>query len=950
MDSNQIALAFIGLYLLFAGVAATASALDLAVEVVRQGLAEGASIADRLRLLPLTALFFAYVWGCLHRVATRFRKVLVSSAEETARIATLACESAISVVKGFINVLKATHLPGILQWVFVHLVGSAEDFVNYVCDDRPKLSERRRVVHTRQSKYDAQLLRLSQLNDQVAWMFQRASETFDSARGSRFSREYKLLRPTQFSGWVAAVVPKQGPIPVLDPWYRLCHRLDIRLHWCNQTVLRLDAVIERNQVSFAGLERQLYHFSRQHEAIIDQARALKLRATERFVSGIRAQSLTDPSPASAELSCLPRLGPVFPPAMRRPRIDERVRLATIACKEAQAAFKMALAKENRFWLTRATVSVARAAAQRRLISAHAKELRLMEQLCWGEMVEKVMEEQGAAAVVATPAEHALPKPTLSLTAEETGALDASINATEPTDLKLLGIEEMVKKVVRSAVPEEPETSLTREKEDDRVAEAQMSLARTVEVIPVSAVYEPNPVVEQGEVTTMATNQPMEEPEKIGVTPSEARVSVMPAYEPKPTSSEVMVAMETVEFYHGVSKTKPSLMELDDKDSVMRTNEPEHAFSPENHVMDTVVTPVLAYLEYAFSYEDHPMETVEAASLVISEVEQDEEMDVPMEITDEAEMDGVAPTYSFGPADSEMEKPEVTDGFEAEGNQQMNDAVNEPTMAAYKADMGITPDADGQISSAAAEGVMTDAPAPESPADGLAGQAPMEDILRDGNDWWAKNHPKEAARAAYREAEARRAQFAMSSPSAPVLPTPQQNTIFPAEALDIAPWHPDAETAAKAAQIAFKMSKAATTGQSEALDTSARAEAASTAEAASRPGSKRNLGRVEVDYENDTDEMAMDTDSARVVRDYSGADNRADKQEIDEKAVALFEAMSPAVESNSRPPADAVLPREAVIPMYRQNTFSDTGGWNGRISNSLFPRTGSLSVAVPPRPP
>jgi hypothetical protein len=171
----------------------------------------------------LTSLF-AFFEGCLPTVAAKINQILVSLSAGATRRANLARESVINAAWGYINALRLVTVAGILSWM-LSCLGSllllvlrpflpailrkyflwrnwAEDrlgdFVDLVCVDRAKQSERRREVASRELQYGMQVARLAELNDEVAQIARNAAKAFRDA-SDWLEGKYEHLRPTPFT-------------------------------------------------------------------------------------------------------------------------------------------------------------------------------------------------------------------------------------------------------------------------------------------------------------------------------------------------------------------------------------------------------------------------------------------------------------------------------------------------------------------------------------------------------------------------------------------------------------------------------------------------------------------------------------------------------------------------------------------------------------------------------
>ena len=256
----------------------------------------------------MLARLFDLTRGCLPTVASEIKQILDSSSAGATRRAILVREAVINAAWGYINALGFVTLAGILSWVFSRLVlpllllvlrpfipailrkyflwrnwveARLGDFVDYVCVDKKGRAERRRVCKARGHLYGVQVARLEQLNASVAALVRKAETTFSEAR-YWFDGKYDHLRPTEFAGRVAVVVPEEGPVPALGLWFRLRHRIDMGVYWADHTTCRIESASVRNQEGIANLEHQWAFRSGELKAIEDQVQRCKVRARETF--------------------------------------------------------------------------------------------------------------------------------------------------------------------------------------------------------------------------------------------------------------------------------------------------------------------------------------------------------------------------------------------------------------------------------------------------------------------------------------------------------------------------------------------------------------------------------------------------------------------------------------------------------------------------------------------
>ncbi|KAG7292437.1 hypothetical protein NEMBOFW57_002472 [Staphylotrichum longicolle] len=314
MDSTFVVVALAGLYLFAVGTGVP-SANANAFEVMEVLFTEQQSMVDYVHLgtiiftfASLLARLFVLSRGCLPTIASRINLILDSSSAGATRRVTLAREAATSAAWGFINALRSVTLAGILSGMLGRFVlpllllvlrpfipailrkyflwrnwveARFGDFVDFVCVDMRKRAERRRVCKARELVYGVQVARLEKLNAQVAALVRKAETTFSDAR-FWFDGKYDHLRPTEFAGRVAVVVPEEGPIPALGLWFRLRHRVDMGVHWADQTIRRIESADARNQEGIANLQHQWAFRSCELRAIEDQVQRCKVRARETF--------------------------------------------------------------------------------------------------------------------------------------------------------------------------------------------------------------------------------------------------------------------------------------------------------------------------------------------------------------------------------------------------------------------------------------------------------------------------------------------------------------------------------------------------------------------------------------------------------------------------------------------------------------------------------------------
>ncbi|KAL2182473.1 hypothetical protein L209DRAFT_814621 [Thermothelomyces heterothallicus CBS 203.75] len=268
------------------------------------------SISFLFTSAKLLASSFAFARVCLPVVAAGTSRFLACLSAAATRRASLVREAVVSASRGFVTTLGSTTAAGILSWVLCRLLlppllsiarpfarailgqyaawesrvlARLGDFADLVCVDMGRRVERRRVLRTRELQWSAQRSRLDQLNDLVALIARNAADAWSESREWLGGR-YEHLRPSEFAGRVAITAPEQGPLPPLGLWFRLRHRIDLDVYWADQTIARLDAAMERNQVAIADLERQVAVRSREIRAINDQVRDCRQRARAALVS------------------------------------------------------------------------------------------------------------------------------------------------------------------------------------------------------------------------------------------------------------------------------------------------------------------------------------------------------------------------------------------------------------------------------------------------------------------------------------------------------------------------------------------------------------------------------------------------------------------------------------------------------------------------------------------
>lgn len=215
------------------------------------------------------------------------------------------------------------------------------DFVDFVCVDMRKRAERRRVCKARELVYGVQVARLEKLNAQVAALVQKAETAFSDAR-FWFDGKYDHLRPTEFAGRVAVVVPEEGPIPALGLWFRLRHRIDMGVHWADQIIRRIESADARNQEGIANLQHQWAFRSCELRAIEDQVQRCKVRTRETFRLAHAERRLINPpieqpAPESRrrEKTALPR--PITTTSVSAPPADVALITTTAAVDSPDSA-------------------------------------------------------------------------------------------------------------------------------------------------------------------------------------------------------------------------------------------------------------------------------------------------------------------------------------------------------------------------------------------------------------------------------------------------------------------------------------------------------------------------------------------------------------------------------------------------------------------------------------
>ncbi|KAH6845276.1 hypothetical protein B0I37DRAFT_434254 [Chaetomium sp. MPI-CAGE-AT-0009] len=256
-----------------------------------------------------------FVRGCLPAVAAWVKQTWACLSAGAARRDTLVREQVIRAAWGFINALRSTTVAGILYWMlscivipllllvvspFVPairrkyflwrnwVVDRFGEFVDWFCVDMEKRSDQRRARESRELQCGVQMNRLAKLNDDVARAYLNAANAWSDAH-QWLAGKYENLRPTEFTGRVAIAVPEDGPVPPLGLWFRLYHRIDLRVYWCEQTIGRIDAAMAKNQVSIADLEHQLALRSQQIRAINDQVRECENSERTAFLQKIASK-------------------------------------------------------------------------------------------------------------------------------------------------------------------------------------------------------------------------------------------------------------------------------------------------------------------------------------------------------------------------------------------------------------------------------------------------------------------------------------------------------------------------------------------------------------------------------------------------------------------------------------------------------------------------------------
>ena len=156
------------------------------------------------------------------------------------------------------------------------------DWVDWYCLDKKRREKRRRDVKSWEQELDRQLEKLATLNNQVALVARNAAAAF-CENSNRLAGKYENLRPTEFTGPVAAVVSKQSPVPRLSLWYQLIKGIDLDVYRNDQAISRIESDVARNQESISYLESQKNDRSAQLKAIKDQVQLCERQARETFM-------------------------------------------------------------------------------------------------------------------------------------------------------------------------------------------------------------------------------------------------------------------------------------------------------------------------------------------------------------------------------------------------------------------------------------------------------------------------------------------------------------------------------------------------------------------------------------------------------------------------------------------------------------------------------------------
>ncbi|KAH6650053.1 hypothetical protein F5144DRAFT_636452 [Chaetomium tenue] len=233
---------------------------------------------------------------CLPVVSDRINQIRACLSAEAARRATLVRDQVFGAAWGFINAFKLNTVVVSVSWAYRNLVqpllllvvspfvppiqrkyflwkrwalDRLGDFADYVCVDKEKRIEKRGELESVKRQYSEQKNRLDKLNDEVTRLSRDANNAWSEAQVWP-TEKFERLRPTEFTGRVEITVPEDGPVPPISHWYRLRHRIDLSVYWSEQTIVRIQAAMERNQQGIAELEDQSKLRSRQIQRISDQ--------------------------------------------------------------------------------------------------------------------------------------------------------------------------------------------------------------------------------------------------------------------------------------------------------------------------------------------------------------------------------------------------------------------------------------------------------------------------------------------------------------------------------------------------------------------------------------------------------------------------------------------------------------------------------------------------------
>ena len=264
----------------------------------------------------MLAGLFDFVRGSLPTAASKVRQTLESSVAGATRRVILAREAVITAAWGFINALRLTTLAGILSWVFGRLFlpflllvlrpfiptilrkyflwrnwveDRLGDLADWYCYDKERREKRRCDVKSWEQELARQLESLAKLNAQVALVARNAAAAF-CENSNWLAGKYENLRPTEFTGPVAAVVSERSPVPRFSLWRRFIERIDLDVERDDQAITRIQSDMARNQESISYLESQKKSRSAELAAIMAQVKLCEREDRDKFILKSRPKS------------------------------------------------------------------------------------------------------------------------------------------------------------------------------------------------------------------------------------------------------------------------------------------------------------------------------------------------------------------------------------------------------------------------------------------------------------------------------------------------------------------------------------------------------------------------------------------------------------------------------------------------------------------------------------